>query len=374
MRKRSICQVVNNLDVGGLEKVVIALTRNLDRSRFVPYLICLDGRGKLFDEAGVPPERCLVLHKSPAMNLGLLRVDPRALWQIRAFVRERALDLIHAHNVAPLAYAGVATRLGRRPVMVYSEHNQIYSASAASKLKFRYYLHLADHLVAVSHDLSGTLVREARVRRRIRVLHNGIDGARFRRLDGAPVRAELGLAAGERLVGTGVVLSEQKGIRYLLEAAGQVVSSRPEVRFAIAGDGPLRGELEQRASALGLDDKVAFLGYRADMPEVISALDVYVLPSLWEGLPLALLEAMAIGKPIVATRVGGNPEVVEHGVNGFLVPPRDPGALAEHILRALDDEDFRRRAEQANARRFAREFSLEAMVRAHEQLYEEVTG
>lgn len=371
--KLSVCFVVNNLDVGGLEKVVIALINHLDRERFDPCVACLDGKGALFDRLELEEGACLVLDKSCARNTPVGSFDPRMLTKLHAFFLRRGVSVVHAHNLAPLVYGGIGARLGlRRPAVVYSEHNQIYSATKATRRKFIFYVRLADHVVAVSEDLQRTLESKVHPSGPIRVIHNGIDGTRFAVSDGVEVRRELGMGDDEILVGSGVVLSEQKGIPYLLEAARRVVSRQPRVRFAIAGDGPLREQLEATARRLDLADRFRFLGYRSDMPRVIAALDVYVLPSLWEGLPLALLEAMAMGKPIVATSVGGNPEIVENGINGYVVPPRDVHALEHALIRICADDSFRRRVRRVNRDKFEAMFSLRAMVRAHEELYVEV--
>jgi glycosyltransferase involved in cell wall biosynthesis len=372
MNKLKICMVVNSLAVGGLEKVVISLLRNLDRDAFEPSLICLDGPGKLFDEVELPEGRTLVLDKSGARRFGPVRFDPSMLVRIQAFLQRNRVDVVHAHNTAPLIYGGIGAKLGRRrPAFVYSEHNQIYSASRSARRKFAYYVRLADHIVAVSEDLQRTLTRDIGVRLPLRVIHNGIDGTRYRFEPDPSVRESLA-GDGNFLVGTAVVLSKQKGITYLLQAAKQVVEQEPRVRFAIAGDGPLREELIGEARERGLEKHVRFLGYRSDIPQLLSAFDLYVLPSLWEGLPLALLEAMAVGKPILATRVGGNPEVVEHGVNGYVVEPRDPAALADCILQASRDHELAQRVRQANREKFERQFSVRAMTSAHEALYREV--
>jgi len=365
--------VVNSLAVGGLEKVVISLLRHLDRNAFEPSLICLDGPGKLFDQVELPSDKTLVLDKSGARSFGPVRFDPSMLVRIRAFLRRNRVDIVHAHNTAPLIYAGIGSKLGRhRPVFVYSEHNQIYSASPSARRKFAYYVRLAHHVVAVSEDLQRTLTREVGVRMPVRVIHNGIDGSRYKFEPDPEMRSRLGAVDDTFLVGTAVVLSKQKGITYLLQAAERVVREEPRVRFAIAGDGPLREELVREAEERGLGDSVTFLGYRSDIPQLLSAFDLYVLPSLWEGLPLALLEAMAVGKPALATRVGGNPEVIEHGVNGYIVEPRDVGALADSVLEAARDPELAERVKRVNREKFERQFSVEAMTRAHEALYREV--
>lgn len=365
-----ICMVVNNLDVGGLEKVVISLLKNFDKGRVEPFLICLNGAGKLFPEVDLPAENCLVLEKRQT-KLGPVSVDVEALRNVRQFLAEKRIDIVHAHNAAPLIYAGLAMRgTFPRPVMLYSEHNQIYSASESARKKFKFYVRLADRIVAVSHDLERTLNRDVRVPRPVQVIHNGIDGERFRTVDGSGVRTELGVRDGEFLVGTGVVLSKQKGITYLIEAAREVLAKAPSVRFAIAGDGPLRAELEAQAKDLG--DRFCFMGYRGDMPQVISALDLYVLPSLWEGLPLALCEALAMGKRVLCTSVGGNPEVVLDGESGFVVPPKDPAALAKRILQAANEREMLPEFAARNRERFERCFSVRAMIDAHQALFDDM--
>ncbi|HEU4407136.1 MAG TPA: glycosyltransferase [Polyangiaceae bacterium] len=371
MNRTRVCFVVNNLDVGGLEKVAINLVNRLDRQRFEPSLVCLLGQGKLFPDVLLPPDRVLVVDKG--RRRPPLDFDPTVLGAIAQFFRRTGADLVHAHNVAPLVFGGLARRLAwSNAPLVYSEHNQIYSATPAQKRKFRVYVRLADVVVAVSDDLRKTLARDYALR--ARVIYNGVDGQRFRHDPAARerLRREFGCHDGDFVVGTGVVLSEQKGVGFLLGAARRVLERAPEARFVIAGEGPARPELERRSLALGLGDRVRFLGYRRDIPEFLSALDLYALPSLWEGLPLALLEALAAGKPIVATRVGGNPEIIEDGVHGRLVPARDEVALADAILRVRADAALLAAAAERCRARFEQLFSVEAMVRAHQTLYADV--
>lgn len=361
-----VCMVVNNLDVGGLEKVVLDLLRHLP-PEVETSLLCLSGPGKLFPQVTLPPERCLVLDKPPLLSLGDKLRAPLVMARIGRFLRDRGVEVVHTHNLTPLLYAGAPARLmgRRRPRVLYSEHNQINRSGPAARRRFRQYARLADEVIAVSHDLRRILVEELAIAPPVRVVHNGIDPGKFTGVDGADLRAELGAEPGQFLVGTAVVLSEQKGIRHLLEAARLVRAADPTVRFAIGGDGPLRRELEGRAAALGLAETVRFLGYRSDVPRFIAALDAYVLPSLWEGLPLALLEALASAKPIVATRVGGNPEIVADGENGLLVPAKDPEALAQAVLALRRDPGRCQRMAVANRARFESAFSVASMTAAH---------
>jgi glycosyltransferase involved in cell wall biosynthesis len=382
MKRVRLCMVINNLDVGGLEKMVLSLLGRLDRRLFHLHLVCIAGKGAMAGDLDLPPEDVLVLDKRPQKTPGLdVSLDARLFFSIRRFFKERRIQIAHAHNLGPLVYGGVAAHMlspVTHPVVVYSEHNQIYSASAGQRRRFPYFVRMVDEIFAVSYDLQRTLTGEMRVpARQVRVIHNGINGAKYglsheTEERGTKLREGLGIGSDEVAVGCAVVLSEQKGMRYLLEAARDVVGREPRVRFVIAGDGPLRAELERRARDEGLEGRVLFLGYRRDVPDLVAALDAYVLPSLWEGLPLALLEAMAAGKPIVCTTVGGNPEIVTSGENGLLVAPRDPRALADAIVRVAQDADLRARARTANVKKFGAQFSLEAMVEGHTRAYLEL--
>ena len=374
MKPTRVAFVVNNLDVGGLERVVISLLTQLDRAKFDPQLICLSGQGKLFADANLASEATLVLAKRQTSYFGL-NIDISSLVAIRRFVVQRSIRLIHAHNAAPLIYSGLVDRtLARRPRLVYTEHNQIYSTSDKAKKKFRFYIKFADSVVSVSHDLANTLRVSAGWNRPIKVIHNGIDGHRFEMGRSEKVRAELGVTDDTFLIGTGVVLSRQKGISDLIEAAQRVCAVCPRAVFVIAGDGPLRQELETLGQQSGLGSQLRFLGLRNDMPQFIAALDLYVLPSLWEGLPLALCEALAVGKPIVCTNVGGNSEVVIDGENGYVVPAADPLALSTAILKMSSEPHLSETYSKCNRERFEQHFSERAMIAAHEELYRRLLG
>jgi len=374
-RPLRVAQVIYSLEVGGLEKVALSLTRALDAQRFASYVVALNGHGPLRHDIPVAADRCLLLESAADAWLPQRPLDVRKLLRIRRFLRHHEIDVVHLHNAAPLFYGGLAARLLRkRPRIIYSEHNQVYRASSRFKRQFRQYLRLADKTIAVSADLQRYLTDTLRVPVTVDVIHNGISAPRYDREGMLALREAYGLGPEHTVIGTAVVLSEQKGLTYLLEAVAPVVRAVPHARFVIAGDGSSRQALEEQARAAGLTPYVKFIGHQREVAKVISAFDIYVLPSLWEGLPLALLEGLALGKPIVATSVGGNPEIVEDGVNGYLVPPREPGLLAAALIRTCSDEPFRRRASAQNRLKFGREFSLSSMVDAHEQLYESIVA
>ena len=363
-----LCEIVNNFDLGGLEKVVLSLLDSLDPERFEVSVVCLKGAGALYDRVKLPRERVLILGADPSRPAR--RVDVSALLEIRRFLAARRIEVVHAHNFAPLIYGGIAARgLFPRPRVVYSEHNQVNSASERDLAKFRWYSRLADQVVTVSADLRRVLIDKLHVTRPVGVIRNGIDSRPFRTASGASVRRELGILPHEFVVGTAAVLSKQKGMTHFVEAARQLLVRFPAARFVIAGDGPLRGVLEAQATACGLGDRMVFAGYRSDMPDVIDSFDVFVLPSLWEGLPLVLLEALCLGKPIVATDVGGNREIVAPGVHGLLVPAGDPCALAEAIFRVGSEPTLRATAKREGPERFRESFSLDAMTASYATLF-----
>lgn len=372
-RRLRVFTVVNNLDVGGLERMALSLTRSLDPSRFEPWFVCIKGEGKLFSELSIPPERRLVLESNRPTNLGFLRLDVGSLLALRRFFAAHRPDIVHAHNFGPLIYAGIAAHAQlERPRIVYTEHNQVNSAKKSDLFKFRAYIKLADTVVTVSEDLRQVVHKRLGVSRGVRVIPNGIAEATVSPEARAQVRRDLGVPDDTFLFGTAVVLSEQKGITYLIEAARAVIGRTARARFVVAGDGPLRAALAGEATRAGLGDRFRFLGYQSDVPRLLAGLDAYVLPSLWEGLPLALLEATRAGLPIVATTVGGNREVVVDGVTGLLVPPADPRALGGALIDVVFDEALRARARAAGPQRFAERFSLRTMVERYGNLFEEL--
>jgi glycosyltransferase involved in cell wall biosynthesis len=204
---------------------------------------------------------------------------------------------------------------------------------------------------------------------RLLVIPNGISLEDVPPADPAEARAILGLSADTLVMGTVGRLQPVKGTRYLLEAFTQLAAVHEDVVLLLVGDGPERASLQVLAQQLGIAKSVRFLGDRQDVSRCLHTMDVFVLPSIWEGMPNAALEAMAVGLPVVATAAGGTPEVVVDGVTGLLVPPRDPDALARAVARLLRDSDLRRTMGQAGRVRAKQRFSIEETVRRTEELY-----
>lgn len=359
-----IAHVVQNLDVGGLERVVINLMQATDPERFRPILYPLGDGGALaagLADAGfgVRPMR-----KRPGVDWFLL---PRLAWQFR---RDR-VRLVHCHNHSPLVYGSIAGRLAGAGGVVYTAHGA-KTAGRQSTRRFQS-LGLVDEIVFVSDDARRVaLAAGAASERGTRTIHNGVDADAFVRDDAVRERTRqaLGIAPATPVAGIVARLTRAKDHVNLFEAFAQVRERYPDARCVVVGDGELRGALEREVETRGLRDAVMMLGRRDDVADLLCAFDVFVLSSSTEGLALILLEAMAAGLPVVATRVGGNPEVVVDGVTGRVVPPRDPGALAGAVASLFADPATARRMGQAGRERSRGEFSTRTMADRYAATYE----
>ncbi|MDH5765411.1 MAG: glycosyltransferase [Gammaproteobacteria bacterium] len=360
---KRICFVVNNFDVGGLEKVVISLINNINKNNFKVYLVCLSDKGKLFDEINIHADCTLILHKRNGFDFNII---PR----IRNFFISNKIDIVHAHNFGPLIYSGVAHKsiFRKKPILFYTEHNQVYRQILSSKFRTKLYIKLADKVITVSNKLKEFYSEELNVTNNVLTIYNGINKVPH---DTIPLnRGDLGVDIDCLLVGTAVVLSKQKGINNLIDAADIVKKKLGNrVQFVIAGHGDLRDQLEEMSITKKLDDIVKFIGYRQDVHNLIKTYDIYILSSLWEGLPLSLLEALSAGKPIIATNVGGNTEIVEDGINGIIVEPASPQQLADAIFELYAIKEKLNHYNDVNISKFDEIFSLKSMIENHEKLY-----
>lgn len=288
-------------------------------------------------------------------------------------LRAERPSVLHANMVWPLACKTglLAGRLAGVPAVVCTEHCLV-NVRSRREIRLQQLLSVAvDRYVTVSEYVAGGLREHFGLpERKIRVVRNGICVARFERPSSPALREQLCAGAGRRVVLTVARLDPGKGHRYLLSAAAQV----PDALFVLAGEGPERAALEQQARQLGIEDRVVFLGQREDVPELLASCDLFVLPSLNEGLPLSILEAMAAGRPVLATDVGGVGETVVAGETALLVPPRDPEGLARAMRAVLDDPARARRLGAAGQARARQEFDASGMVARVERIYDEVLG
>jgi glycosyltransferase involved in cell wall biosynthesis len=307
-------------------------------------------------------------------HLGRGRFDPRIVPDLVGLGRRLRARIFHVHGYAAADFGRIAARwLGAR--LVLHEHFADPRMPFYQGLADRALAGYTDRAIAVSASTRDFLVRQRHVPEgRVRLIWNGApldEFAPVERPRALAVRRELGIPEGALVVGAVGRLNEQKGHRYLLDAAATVLARRPSVRLLIVGDGDLDIPLREQARALGIAGRVVFAGHRADIPDVLGAIDVLCISSLYEGTPLALFEAMASGKTIVSTAVDGCREVLEDGVSALLVPPRDAAGLAAALVRTLDEPDLRADLARA-ARRASTPYDIRECVGKMEALYDEV--
>ncbi|MEW5871401.1 MAG: glycosyltransferase [Chloroflexota bacterium] len=358
--------LITDLGLGGAQTLLLNVLERLDRQRFSPSVACLFG-GQTPIAAAIRQSGVTVFDLGMT---GAWRLD--ALWRLYRLLRSQQPAILHASLFHANLAGRLVGRLAGTPVIVTWRHN-INIGGKQRELAKRLTRGLDDHVVAVSE-----LVRRAEMQAagggagKVSVIHNGIDAQKYAPSDTArraQVRQALELPADSFPLGYVGRLHPQKGLDVLLKAFSQARAQAPDMHLLLAGDGELRTALQAQAQSLGIDAATHFLGPRSDIPEILAGLDLFVLASLWEGLPMGLLEAMAAGLPVVATQVGGTPEAVRHNETGLLVPPNDRAALAQAILQMHGQPDLRRRLGQAARQRAQEVFSIEQTVKKLEALY-----
>jgi len=353
---RSVYYFTDSDTLGGAEEALLTLLSNLDRREWRPTLVHhpSDGISGLVERAAALDVECIGAPPMPLGLAGMRRVPP-----FTSLLRRRRPDVFHAHLSSPLAakWALVSALAARTSGVVATVHLfPSFELGASARLQEALIGRFVDRYIAVSADVAGRLRRAFRLPApKVEVVRNGIEPhAPAAPAADVPRPAVLAVA---RLV-------PQKGIDVLLRAAVDL-----DATVVVAGDGPERAALEAEAAG-----RVRFLGHRTDVPALLAAADVFVLPSRYEGTSLALLEAMGAGKAVVATAIGGTDELVRDGVDGLLVPPDDPAALAEALERLLVDNELRARLGGAAAARVAADFSAEASTARVVGIYRDVLG
>lgn len=361
-----VVQVLYSLEIGGAEKVAVTIGAHLDRKRFRPAICALDRDGVLSEE--------LVRYGIPYHVLWRKGIEAGVLARLyRCFRQERA-RIVHTHQFPQLLFSCLPARAYGAKI-VHTEHEfYTYRDNARARRLFKPLLRFCSVLTVVGPEIARYYIEELGVPpKRVQVIANAVDTARFK-LPSPESRSRLGLAAEDLVFGIVGRLEREKDHRTLLHAFRTLADHVPAARLLIVGEGSLRRELEDCARTLGLERNVIFLGARADIPEVLAALDVFVLTSVHEGVPLSVVEAMAAGKPVIATDVGGLRLLVKPSVNGLLVPPSDPVAI-EAAMRELAANPALRQGMGERSRQIACDsFSVSAMIERYQEIYESALG
>jgi len=369
---KQVLFVITGLAYGGAETQLVHLATRLKARGWDVRVVSLTPPKAYVQEleaAGVPVSSLGIRGKAP---------DPRPVFRLAKMIRTWQPQIVHSHMVHANLVARLVRLLAPVPVLICTAHSIDEKGQRASdrlrKMAYRLTDPLCDLTTQVSQAGLERYVRIGAVpRHKIRYLPNGVDTERFRPDPElrACLRQELGLETAFAWLAVGR-FDVPKDYANLLQAFAYVAQARPEAQLLIAGDGPLRPSMEQLANDLGITDRVKFLGIRRDIPALMNAADAYVMSSAWEGMPNVLLEAAASGLPIVATDVGGNSEVVIDGKTGFLVPPKDPEALAQAMVQLMGlPQEERRRVGEAARQYVEANYSLDRVVDQWEALYRE---
>jgi glycosyltransferase involved in cell wall biosynthesis len=356
-------QIVDILEGGGAERVVVDLAKHIDHDKYA-LSVCATREPGVYaselEQDGIP---VYCLHRKA-------RWDPFGFARLLKLIHLTRPEIVHTHKVGSNTLGRAAAVLCRVPVIISHEHSPadrgvvsiIVDRILAKKTKF---------IITCDRALRDALIARERLdERHVVTVYNGVELGKFDNAsrDFKDLRNELRFPDGA-IIGTTSRLAEVKDLPNLLEAVPFVLEKMPDTSFLIAGTGPLKDRLETIVNEKGLNSKVRFLGYRTDIPILLATFDVFVLSSMWEGFPVSALEAMAAGKPVVSTNVGGVSEVVDHGINGLLVPPHQPRELANALIKLLKDPKRAKEMGERGRNKIEKEYSIELMAAKVEGLY-----
>jgi glycosyltransferase involved in cell wall biosynthesis len=354
--------VITSMPVGGAETLLVNLVRRMDRARFQPELCCLKQFGPLGD---------VLANEVPAFTGLLAHKYDFGVWgRLTRLLREERIDAVVTVGTGgdKMFWGRLAAWRAGVPVVLSALHST--GLPDHVELPNRLLARLTDGFIGVAEPHGRYLAeKEGCPAERVFVVPNGVDVQRFSpRAPDAQLRDELGLPAGAPVAAIVAALRPEKNHELFLRSAARALAARPDAHFLVIGDGHLRAGLEQLAHDLGLDNHVHFLGTRADIPQLLGLVDVLALSSHMEANPVSILEGLACGKPVVATRVGSIPESVREAETGFLVQPGDDMALAERVVQLFNDRALAQRLGAAGRQLVVDHWSLERMVTGYEQL------
>ncbi len=379
MMKIKILHIINSLDIGGNERFLLQLLAFLPRERFHQE-VCVPDRGK--DATRDLERECERLRIGLTMIRAVGNPDARVFLKLKRLIVTGHYDIVHTHLIYSQIYGRLAAAAARTKCVVSSEQN-IYEVKARAPLRWveRRLSGLTDRVIACSEEVREHLVGRVGINPlKVVVVPNAVDTNLFFPIGKQSplfekvrnVRRELGIGDGDVVIGSVGHMARQKGQKHLVAAIPQVRLKYPRAKFVLVGKGKLRKELQEQARSLGVEEAVRFAGIRKDVPIVLNCFDVFVLPSLWEGFGTAIIEALACGVPVVATRVGGIPEVIEHGEDGLLVPPGRARPLAQSILKILENPSLRSDIIYRGLRKAVERFNVTRMAETVAKIYSQI--
>ncbi len=372
MRHLRVLHVIGGGEFGGAERHILNLATAIDPDVVEVSVCCLfaDPFVKVAREAGIRSYSIPMRHK---LDFGIVT-------KLRENIINDKIDIVHTHGVRANLVGRLAAKMSGVGTVITTVHSMLAQdypdtfSRLANMFIEKASRSMTNHFVAVSGGLQKALIKQGIPEKKITVVYNGLDPQIFRGKEHIDPgwRKRAGIAEDVPLVSIVGRLHQVKGHRYFLKAAAELLKNRKDIHFLVVGSGPEREALEELTNDLGISEYVTFTGFISNVSEVMPDLNLLVVPSLWEGFGLTALEAMAVGVPVVATSVGGLPEIVEHGTTGLLVPPADEEALAKCILWVLEHPQESKEMALAAKAVVEEKFSAAAMARKTEAVYQKI--
>jgi len=368
-KKTKILYLITGLHVGGAEMVLYRLLKKLNREKYEPVVVSIIpivGIGERIEEEGI---------KILSLN-AKFKCNPLIIWRVISIIKKEKPQILHSFLFHANFLGRVIGKLRNVPIIISSIHSEYFGGILREKL-LKWTDRFCNITTIVSKGAAERMIDLKVVsKNKLKVIYNGIDleNFPFRKLEArTKIRKELNIEENKKILISVGRLHEAKGCPYLIKAMKILKEKYPHILLIVLGEGPEGKKIEEQIKELKLEKNILLLGQKENISEYLNASDVFVMPSLWEGLPIALLEAMACGLPVVATRVGGVPEVVEDGKSSFLVELKNPRGLAEKIIKTLEmSEEERKKMGEHGRKIVEKKFSIEQMVKEYENLYQEL--
>lgn len=366
MQKIRALHLVEDLKIGGAERVIADIAAGLDKKNFEVSVLCVTRGGEIADEL-----------KEQGIEVKILGIfsyhNPINVLKLARLLKKAKPDIVHTHGYFASVIGRIAAKIAGILILINHVHSTYWEYRKRHILMERFLSLFTHKIICCSKAVEDFVRGQERINpAKTVVIYNGVDEDRFTTYKNtSSIKAQLGIDSGESVVGTVSSLTPHKGHKYLFQAAPMILGVCAHTKFLIVGDGILREKLEEQIKNLNLASAVIFTGTKKNIPEILSAMDIFVLPSCSrEGLGISIIEAMAVEKPVVASDIGGIPEVVKNGETGFLVPPRNPEALAQAIIDLLQNPRKAKALGKKGRTRFQEKFTNERMLSEVESLYE----
>ena len=371
MRPLPILHIVPKLSTwGGVGNQLLLLLKNYARDEFLPIVCSLRDKGvvgKEIEDLGI---EVVCLNRDFKRGFYWTVVK-----ELRTLMKQRNIQIVRTHEYRANLHGRLAALLAKVPCIVGSVHN-VYNARDKKlnrRILNRYLGIFTDKVVAVSEEVKKEIVRYDSVpENKVAVIYNGVDRKRFMDIDAQSIRSEFHIPKSTPVIGTVGRFFPQKGQKYLLEAVAKVRNKFPHIAVFVIGDGSLKKELQDHTKKLNIEQNIIFTGVRRDIPALLAAMDIFIFPSLWEGFGNALVEAMAAGKPIIATDIPSVREILDSGKSGIVVPPANSEAIARSLELLLSDRALAENLGNAARERALSSFTIDSTVRRYSSLYRSI--